>query len=203
MTDPARKIDHKKNAGEEYVKENVWTLANGLSLIRILLLPFILYFLSRDDCITLATVLMVIAGFTDLLDGYFARRYGGISKMGLILDPLADKLSIGSITAFLVFLKGFPLWLVVAVILRDIAILAGGVVLLKAKGSPLSSNIAGKWTTASLALTIFSFMFNADSWVKVSFVWLSTGLLILSSSLYLTIFIKLMKQRGPVGMQKR
>ncbi|MBI4529984.1 MAG: CDP-alcohol phosphatidyltransferase family protein [Candidatus Latescibacteria bacterium] len=196
MTDPAAKIEHDLSVVEVSPGRKVWTLANGLSVGRILLLPFILYLFSRDDSLTLTTLLMIVAALTDVFDGYFARRYGEISKMGMILDPVADKMMIGAISAFLVSLKGFPLWLVMTVILRDVIILIGGTVLLRAKGSPLASNVAGKLTTISLALTIFFFVINADSWLKQTCVWLSTGLLIVSSSLYCTMFFRSMRHRS-------
>ena len=88
-------------------------LANGLSLSRICLAPVVVYGLYRDGQgvgpITL--VLMLVAGVTDLLDGWVARRLGQTSRLGRVLDPLADKLFIGSVCVGLVVLRAFPFWL--------------------------------------------------------------------------------------------
>ena len=90
------------------------TLPNGLSMVRVLLLPAILYLLERPDPESdrWAVALLLVAGVTDLLDGFLARRRGSVSASGKVVDPLADKLLIGGLLIWLVIQRDFPAWLV-------------------------------------------------------------------------------------------
>ncbi|HWB85765.1 MAG TPA: CDP-alcohol phosphatidyltransferase family protein [Bryobacteraceae bacterium] len=104
------------------------TLPNLLTALRILLIaPFVYAAVQGMDIIALGV--WIAAGLTDLLDGYFARSLKQSSKLGRFADPVADKLLTGSaFVALSLFRDGrsaIPLWLMWAVILRDILILAG------------------------------------------------------------------------------
>jgi len=97
---------------------------NQLSLLRIILAPVFLYlFLSENHFYKkLSLIVFFIAVTTDWYDGWHARRYGQISKVGIFLDPLADKI-LTSI-AFIGFYKLgiMPLWMVILIVIRDIVI---------------------------------------------------------------------------------
>lgn len=98
-------------------------LPNSLTVGRILLVPLIVWLLSlpRYD---LALAVFVLAGLTDLVDGYLARRFGQKTLVGAYLDPLADKALLVSVYVTLGFKGAIELWLVVIVVSRDIAIVA-------------------------------------------------------------------------------
>ena len=99
-------------------------IPNIISIIRIVLvLPFIVLMLRQD--FTWALILFFVAGISDGIDGYLAKRNNWISRLGSILDPLADKLLLVSSFVALGWLNILPLWLVVAVLLRDVVILGG------------------------------------------------------------------------------
>lgn len=97
---------------------------NQLSLLRIILAPVFLYlFLSENHFYKkISLIVFFIAVTTDWYDGWHARRYGQISKAGIFLDPLADKI-LTSI-AFIGFYKLgiMPLWMVILIVIRDIVI---------------------------------------------------------------------------------
>ena len=97
---------------------------NQLSILRIVLAPVFLYlFLSENHFYKkLSLIVFFIAVTTDWYDGWHARRYGQISKAGIFLDPLADKI-LTSI-AFIGFYKMglMPLWMVILIVIRDITI---------------------------------------------------------------------------------
>ena len=88
-------------------------IPNLVSLSRIAMVPFLGYYLARgDDRSTLiCAILMIVAGITDGLDGYLARRLGQISKLGIALDPVADKIFAGALVLLLIFYRDFPIWL--------------------------------------------------------------------------------------------
>ena len=79
----------------------------------------------------LGLILLLVAGFTDLFDGYLARRFGWESALGAYLDPIADKLLLSSLFLALAYKNIFPWWLVRTVLGRDVAILIGGLILMR------------------------------------------------------------------------
>jgi cardiolipin synthase len=81
-----------------------------------------------DARFTTALGLVAIAGLSDGLDGYLAKRFGWGSRLGGLLDPLADKLLLVSTFVTLAWLGLIPLWLTAVVILRDLIIVSGGVI---------------------------------------------------------------------------
>ena len=99
-------------------------IPNLITIIRILSIAPICWLLWVDSY-QLAFILLVIAGLSDALDGFLARRYGWFTKLGAVLDPIADKLFV--VAVFLVFgLKGsLPWWLIALVIGRDVVIVLG------------------------------------------------------------------------------
>lgn len=99
-------------------------LPNQLTISRILLVPVImalLMFPGRWVCFA-AGVLFAVAGFTDLIDGYLARKTNQISSLGKFLDPLADKMLVSSVLIMLVQLAWVPGWVAVVIICRDIMV---------------------------------------------------------------------------------
>lgn len=103
------------------------SLPNIISTIRILLVPPVVLTML-DQRWGLALPLFLIAGLSDGLDGFLARRYHWTSRLGAILDPIGDKLLMVSSYLVLGWLGLLPLWLVVLVILRDVVIMAGTVI---------------------------------------------------------------------------
>ncbi len=101
-------------------------LPNLLSLLRIVLVPPVVFYILQNNYMP-ALVLFVIAGVTDSLDGWLAKHFNWQSHLGEILDPLADKLLLVSSYVCFAWLELLPMWLVLAVILRDIIIVTGGV----------------------------------------------------------------------------
>ena len=96
-------------------------LPNLLTVLRMLLVAPFVYFLFRENY-GVALTLLFLAGLTDMLDGFLARRYQWFSWFGSVADPVADKLLLISTYVVLGFLGHFPLWLVVIVVGRDILI---------------------------------------------------------------------------------
>jgi len=101
-------------------------LPNLLSLLRIVLVAPVVFYILQKNYIP-ALVLFVIAGITDGVDGWLAKHFGWQSRLGAILDPLADKLLLISSYISFAWLDLLPIWLVLSVILRDVIIVTGGV----------------------------------------------------------------------------
>jgi len=99
-------------------------LPNAISLFRIVLIPPILLLMlnGRHD---VALVLFFVAGFSDGLDGFLAKRFNWHSRAGALLDPIADKLLVAGTFVTLALTGHLPIWLAAIVILRDVVIVGG------------------------------------------------------------------------------
>lgn len=102
--------------------DRVWTLPNLLSMIRLATIPLFAWLVLARDADLLAALVLAIGGITDYLDGALARRLGQISRLGQLLDPIADRLS--TITVLVVFLITgiMPWWFVALLVARDVVL---------------------------------------------------------------------------------
>ena len=170
------------------------TLANQLTLLRIVLVPAFVVLMVYDYP-GWALVVFSIAGLTDLLDGVIARRTGQRTSLGMWLDPMADKLLL--VTTFIVLtlpamplMNRLPIWLTVCVISRDIVIL-GVVAIVNLAVGPRTfrPSIWGKGATACFIVTAIAVMFfnylGTRSVVIDVCVWTSFALTAISSADYL------------------
>ena len=155
-------------------------IPNGLSLLRIGLTPLLVFFIHNNmgpqaACVT------AFALVTDIADGWIARMCRCESKLGKILDPLADK-----IFSFVLFItlvvKGlFPLWLLGLVVARDVALVIGGWVLWRRKHAILSAHWPSKLNTALQAgMGICCLL----SWPFAWMIPIMVGTTLVSSSIY-------------------
>jgi cardiolipin synthase (CMP-forming) len=99
------------------------TIANALTLLRLCLIPMIVV-LIHEGRLMLATIVFVVAGVTDALDGYLARRLDQRTRIGAYLDALADKSLIAASFIAMFTVQLVPFWLVVLVIFRDVMIMS-------------------------------------------------------------------------------
>jgi cardiolipin synthase len=100
-------------------------LPNFLTILRIVMIPFFLYFLLSQHPRDRLFALMIfgIASITDFFDGYLARKWKQESPLGRFLDPLADKaLVIATLVIFILLDQAVPLWMVIVIILRDMLV---------------------------------------------------------------------------------
>ena len=102
-------------------------IPNIITIFRFLLVPPVVLLLLSHRY-GAALVVFGVAGFSDALDGFLAKRYGWSSRMGALMDPLADKLLLVSSFLTLGWLGWIPLWLVVLVVLRDLVIVIGAMI---------------------------------------------------------------------------
>ena len=98
-------------------------LPNLFTLARLMLAPFIAYDILHNHN-SRAIVLLFAAGFTDVIDGFLARRYGESTRVGAYFDPIADKILLGVIYICLGVAGAIPWWMVALVFGRDVLILA-------------------------------------------------------------------------------
>ena len=140
-------------------------IPNFLTLLRIGATP-VLVLLLNDREYDLALLLFVLAGLSDGLDGYIAKRFGFVTRLGAILDPLADKMLIISTYIMLTVLDDIPFWLMVTVGFRDVLIVGGYLVLVSLDGDvDMRPSIVSKINTCmQLALVIIVLAHKAELW---------------------------------------
>lgn len=134
-------------------------LPNALTLLRLALVPPIAALILLGETWP-ALALFVIAGLSDALDGLLARRFGWQSGLGVVLDPIADKLLLGVVFVCLAVAGMIPVWLTVVVIARDLLIVLGASGRRLASGSePLQPMLAGKLNTlVLLGVVVFALL---------------------------------------------
>ena len=112
--------------------DRVLTIPNVLSFLRLLGVPLFLWLILVKEADGWAIVVLAVSGFTDYLDGKLARRWNQISRVGQLLDPLADRLYILATLVGLTLREIIPLWLAVVLVARDV-VMIGVVAMVKAK----------------------------------------------------------------------
>lgn len=115
----------------------ILTVPNLLTFFRLLLIPVFVFAALGMDNIGLAVAIAGVGFATDLVDGKIARRYGQVSKLGIALDPLSDRLGLASGAAVLIVKHLAPLWVVLVIIGRDALLVLVGAPILKARGMPI------------------------------------------------------------------
>ena len=113
----------------------VLNLPNLITIARILMVPVVIWAIGSNE-MQAAFLLFLIAGLSDAVDGFLAKRFGMTSELGAHLDPLADKVLIVSIYISLGITEAVPRWLVILVVSRDILII-GGIMLAWFLGKPM------------------------------------------------------------------
>lgn len=174
-------------------------LPNFITLGRVIAVPVVFWLLLADRPMA-AFVVFVAAGISDAVDGWLAKRFGLQTELGAYLDPLADKLLIVSIYIALGVRGEIPLWLVLAVVSRDVLILAA-VMLSWIMDHPVvirplavsKANTVAQIVLAALVLADEAFKFGLDG-PRLVAVWMTGILTLLSLAAYLKAWLEHMAQ---------
>ncbi len=150
MKDPA---DSRSVQDDSIVTtDRVLTVPNALTILRLILLGFFVWLVFAAGDVLSAAVVLLVIGVTDYLDGYLARRWGQVSRVGQILDPLVDRITIATVVISLALYEAIPWWVVVALLARELLLLAL-VPLLRTRGLlALPVHYLGKAATFALFL---------------------------------------------------
>ena len=135
-------------------------IPNYLSVARILLVPIFAFFFFHEypDNVLLAVILFLIAGITDVVDGFLARKFNWITNIGKILDPAADKF-MQIMVLFCLTLKEFiPIPVVVVFAAKEVLTGIGALLIYKRKDIVATSNFYGKLASAVFYITMFIIM---------------------------------------------
>ncbi len=161
-------------------EERIWTVPNFFSMLRICLIPLFLYMLLQNKVLQ-ALIVFLFASTTDILDGMTARIWNQKTKIGGLLDPAADKLLMTSAVIILSFPSvsqpnTIPLWLTIAIIGRDVAIVSAAFVMYKLRGhTKFPPSLMGKASTVcQMGVMLSVLLFNVLDSTPAFLFWLYT-----------------------------
>lgn len=155
-----RIFDIGAKEGPEVVSERILTVPNVLSFLRLLVLPVVYVMLVRAEWMT-AFVLLAIFASTDWLDGYIARKFDQVTKLGKLLDPISDRFLVVVVGVGMIVSELVPWWVIVALIVRDLFVMSGGLYLISQRLTPPPVTRVGKAATFGLMWALPSFILAA------------------------------------------
>ncbi len=179
--------------------QDIWLPPNLVSLSRILLTPLVGFYLSKSDSgsAIVCAALLIIAAITDGLDGYLARRLNMRTGLGLLLDPLADKLFAAVLLIELILFRGLPVWLAACIIGRDILIVTAGALVLRHRSVRTPSNLIGQYTFFAIILLLGFYVVKFAFGIRL-FTVITLLLILVSLSSYGRRFVRILRNQ-PAG----
>lgn len=183
-----------------FCRENL-TVPNLISVVRILLIPFVVYFYMRGDT-GVAVILVVLSGLSDLFDGMIARKFNQVTELGKMLDPLADKFTQGAI-AICLAIKNSEIRMVLFIfVVKEITMLCGAFVLIRKKKKPCAAQWYGKVATALFYLSVIAVLmlkyfepFGPEAYNGITFLLfgITAGFMLYALIRYIIIFLTILK----------
>lgn len=188
--------------GDRHLSVRKATIPNFLTILRIFFVPLLVALLVQENLgislwgyefsnQTAALVVFLAAGFTDLLDGYLARRWKQVTTVGTLLDPIADKLLISAALIALVQVGVVPAWMVIVVVGREFAV-TGLRSIAAAEGFTIQASELGKSKMVSQILAvvflILSVQHAALRWPAMGMMWLMVAFALVSGTQYFLRF---------------
>jgi cardiolipin synthase len=179
-------------------------IPNTLTLARIIAVPLLVW-LIIDHELFWAFLVFMLAGLSDAADGFLAKRYGWKTELGAYLDPIADKALLVTIFVTLGLTGHLPVWLVIAVVSRDILIV-GAVMLAWMMSRPMSvrplliskANTCAQIALAGLVLAQLGLGLGLDTLVWL-LIWVTGTLTILSACVYFFQWLRHMARYEPTA----
>ncbi|MBB6638121.1 CDP-alcohol phosphatidyltransferase family protein [Cohnella thailandensis] len=163
-------------------------IPNMLTMSRFVLIPLFLAFYFNDHAVT-ALLIILLAGLTDLLDGYIARRSGQITLTGTMLDPLADKLMMLSVVVALLIGGEIP-WSAAAIMaFREVGMIVSSTIFYFRGLRTVPANVYGKLTTFVYYVAIVFLFLDVPGGVGI--LWCAVALSFVTTGVYLMKFRRL------------
>ncbi len=138
-------------------------LPNILTTVRFALVPLFIgvFFSSMENSLRYSVIIFIIAGITDVLDGYIARKYNIVTKWGQAMDPLADKLMQLTVLICFTVKRLIPVWIIIIYGIKEVSMILGGIILYTRKDKVvIPANSYGKVATVVFYIAILAIAFN-------------------------------------------
>ena len=149
-------------------KQEVFTIPNILSFLRILMIPGIVVLYCVYEEYMWATGLIILSGLTDIVDGKIARKFNMISDLGKILDPIADKLTQAAVVLCLSLRYPYMIWMFVLMFVKELIMAITGALSIKYSGNVHGADWHGKVVTVLLYAMMVLHLVWFDMPVEVS-----------------------------------
>jgi cardiolipin synthase len=169
---------------------SVINIPNLISLFRLLVTPAIIWLVILELW-TAVFYLFVVAGLSDAVDGFIAKKFNAVTRLGEFLDPIADKALLVSIFLSLGYADKLPIWLVILVVSRDILIIGGALLLYTLQQQitvrPIWSSKANTFAQIFLAACVLAaaaYDWHLG-WIMVAMIWLTAATTVISGAGYL------------------
>ncbi len=193
----------KMTTASNPAKSTVWNIPNLLTTVRLFLAVGVILMIDSRWFFP-ATVTFLVAAGTDWMDGYWARKYGQVTKLGRIFDPFVDKIIIcGSFIALVAIAgSGVAAWMAIAVVARELLVtsLRG---LIEGTGGDFSASQLGKWKMVLQCVAVVAVLLCLESvhpphwldFVRHLSIWLAIGLTIYSGVDYVLVAARVMREQ--------
>lgn len=181
-----------------FKKDQIITIPNLLSIVRLMLIPLIVWLYVVKEEYNWAAVVIFISGVTDIVDGFIARRYNMVSDFGKILDPVADKLTQAAIIICLTVKYKLMFGLIIFFAVKEIIMVTMGFIAIKKKDSVNSAKWYGKANTVVLyAVMMLLILFPKMSATLADTLIILCGcMMLLSLVLYIRFYVKLLSDKS-------
>jgi len=166
-------------------------LPNILTICRFLLIPIYLFVFSTGQ-MKLAFLVVVLAGATDVLDGYLARKTGQITQAGVMLDPLADKCMMIAVILSLLITDRIPWPAAVIFFIRDVGMILGSAFFHFRGKRTVPANAMGKLTTVMFYIAFLFIFFEFP--FAIPYLWFVIGFSFITSISYIVLFKSLNRE---------
>lgn len=180
-------------------------LPNKITIMRIILIPIYLlvFFSNLENRILIAGLIFLLAGISDLVDGYIARKYDLTTDLGAVLDPFADKLMSFAVLISFTIAKLIPSWVLIAIGIKEVFMIIGSAIsIIHHKDEVVHANYYGKFSTISFYIAILSIVFGVSELISTILLILTVTLNILAFYKYLRIFIVLRENKNNQSVDK-
>ena len=173
-------------------------IPNLLSILRIIIIgPFVYYFLK--DNYVMAAVMIAISGLSDMFDGYIARKFNQITKLGAMLDPVADKITLGSVVICMCIKIPVIMPIIIILLVKEILMLLAGLVLLKKHKTPPPAQWYGKVATIVFYISVAVIVFLKAIWgienmvLTITLMCITVALMFFALIRYFILFLKILE----------
>ena len=137
-------------------------IPNALTIFRLILIPGFVYyyFSSMSNGEKIAIALFAVAGLTDIFDGFIARRCNLITRLGTVLDPLADKLMLLTVLISITMKNQISFWVIIVVAIKETLLILGAITLFNDHDIVVPANRFGKLSTIAFYIAIIAVAFD-------------------------------------------
>lgn len=177
------------------------SVPNMLSIFRLILVPVfaVVFFSDRQDAYVFAAFVYAIACLTDVLDGIIARRFNQITRLGRVLDPLADKLMGLTVLACITIEGIIPIWSIIIIFIKEGLLGIGALLMYNRTDDVMPSDKFGKAATACffvvcVILMLFPAIPHLAATIMIS---VPTAIAVLALLHYLKLFLQIIKGSKP------